>query len=277
MFERYNEKARRVIFFARYEASQYGCHYIESEHILLGLLREDRALMRRVLGPEASTETIRTEIEKGITKRQRISTSVEVPLSDDSKRILMLAAEEANGFHDRYVGTEHLLLATLMTEGSFAGRILAGMGVKPAPLRELIAKASASAGDSVKPQTSNEAIIALNGFLASLESNNWSTSALFFASNIQFIDSNGRRWTGRDEIKKQFEALFVPYAKRDVTFLLENVVPGPPGAFVGSVLWKDVIVPGGTARSMHRMSVVIAQESGEWAIFLLQVTPIVFP
>ena len=138
-------------------------------------------------------------------------------------------------------------------------------------------KASASARDGVKPQTSNEAIIALNGFLASLEATNWAASAFFFASNIQIIDSNGKRWRGRDEIEKQFEALFVPYAKRDVTFLLERIVPGPPGSFVGSVLWKDVIVPGETTRSMHRMSVVMAQEGGDWAIFLVQLTRVVFP
>ena len=49
MFERYTEKARRVIFFARYEASQFGSPYIETEHLLLGLLREDKALANRFL------------------------------------------------------------------------------------------------------------------------------------------------------------------------------------------------------------------------------------
>ncbi len=277
MFERYTENARRVIFFARYEASQYGSRYIESEHILLGLLREDRALMRRVLGPKADAAAIRTEIEKGITRRQRISTSVEVPLSEDSKRILILAAEEANGLHYRYVGTEHMLLAVLMTEGSRAARILAGMGVEPAPLRELIAKSSEPARGTVKPQTSDEAAATVKGFLASLEAQNWTASAFFFARNIQFIDSKGTRWRGRDEIEKQIEALFVPYAKRDVSFLMESVDPGPPGSFVASVLWKDVIVPGGTARSMHRMSIVIGREDEDWAIYLVQVTQIVLP
>ena len=47
MFERYTEKARRTIFFARYEASQFGCSYIETEHLLLGLFREDKALANR--------------------------------------------------------------------------------------------------------------------------------------------------------------------------------------------------------------------------------------
>ena len=59
MFERYTEKARRVIFFARYEASQFGSPYIETEHLLLGLLREDKALTNRFLRSHASVESIR--------------------------------------------------------------------------------------------------------------------------------------------------------------------------------------------------------------------------
>src|ERR1700734_2325085 len=94
VFERYTEKARRVIFFARYEASQYGSPYIETEHLLLGLLREDKALANRFLRSHGSIESIRKEIEARITVRERISTSVEVPLSQECKRILNLAGAE---------------------------------------------------------------------------------------------------------------------------------------------------------------------------------------
>ena len=85
MFERYTEKARRVIFFARYEASQYGSPYIETEHLLLGLLREDKALANRFLRTHGSIESIRKEIESRITVRERISTSVEVPRDSGSR------------------------------------------------------------------------------------------------------------------------------------------------------------------------------------------------
>src|SRR6267378_1212359 len=94
VFERYTEKARRVIFFARYEASQYGSPYIETEHLLLGLMREDKALANRFLRQQGSIESIRKEIEARITIRERISTSVEVPLSAECKRILNMAGEE---------------------------------------------------------------------------------------------------------------------------------------------------------------------------------------
>ena len=83
MFERYTEKARRVIFFARFEASQYGSPYIETEHLLLGLLREDRVLASWFLRTHAAIESIRREIESGITARERISTAVEVPLTQE--------------------------------------------------------------------------------------------------------------------------------------------------------------------------------------------------
>lgn len=63
MFERYTEKARRVIFFARYEASQYGSPCIETEHLLLGLLREDKALTHRFLRSYGAAESIRRQID----------------------------------------------------------------------------------------------------------------------------------------------------------------------------------------------------------------------
>ena len=105
VFERYTEKARRVIFFARYEASQYGSPYIETEHLLLGLLREDKALANKFLRSSGSIESIRKEIEARITVRERISTSVEVPLSQECKRILNFASEEAERLGHKHVGT----------------------------------------------------------------------------------------------------------------------------------------------------------------------------
>ena len=94
MFERYTEQARRVIFFARYETSQFGCEQIEPDHFLLGLFRQDPILMKRFL-PETSGETIRDRIQREAPLRQRISTSTDMPLSHSVKRILAYGAEEA--------------------------------------------------------------------------------------------------------------------------------------------------------------------------------------
>jgi ATP-dependent Clp protease ATP-binding subunit ClpC len=92
MFERYTEKARRAVFFARYEADQYGSPYIESEHLLLGLLRDDRKPMLRLLrgGPEYPQE-IRTQIESRTLKGEK-TRQLDVPLSNECKRILAYAA-----------------------------------------------------------------------------------------------------------------------------------------------------------------------------------------
>src|SRR6266581_1112532 len=110
MFERYTERARRVIFFARYEASQVGSPFIESEHLLLGLLREDKALANRFLRSHATVESIRKQIEGHTKFRDKVSTSIDLPLSDECKRVLAYGAEETERLSQKHIGTEHLLL-----------------------------------------------------------------------------------------------------------------------------------------------------------------------
>jgi ATP-dependent Clp protease ATP-binding subunit ClpC len=139
MFERYTEKARRVIFFARYEASQFGSPYIETEHLLLGLLREDKALTNRFLRSNASVESIRKQVEAHTTVREKVSTSVDLPLSNECKRVLAYAAEEAERLGHQHIGTEHLLLGLLREEKSFAAEILKERGVLLAKVREELA------------------------------------------------------------------------------------------------------------------------------------------
>src|SRR6204780_751595 len=136
MFERYTEKARRVIFFARYEASQFGSPYIETEHLLLGLLREDKALTNRFLRSHASVESIRKQIEGHTTIREKVSTSVDLPLSNEGKRVLASAAEEAERLSHKHIGTEHLLLGLLREEKCFAAEILQERGLRLPAVRE---------------------------------------------------------------------------------------------------------------------------------------------
>jgi len=196
MFERYTEKARRVIFFARYEASQYGSPYIETEHLLLGLLREDRALAKKFLGEVNSEEGIRAEIEKHITPRERLSTSVEVPLTLESKKIMNLAAEEADRLGHRHIGTEHVLLGLLRVEGgSLAGEILRARGVRVATLREQVAKVSAAVESiNLQPKSSTRAMATLESFLAGVKWHKAEELLSFLAENAQFVDVYGKRW-----------------------------------------------------------------------------------
>ena len=137
MFERYTEKARRVIFFARYEASQFGAQAIESEHILLGLLREDKQLTQKFFRtPHSTVESIRKEIEGRTPLRDKVSASVDLPLSSSAKRVLSYAADESERLQHRHIGTEHLLLGILREEKSPAHEILYERGLRLSQIRD---------------------------------------------------------------------------------------------------------------------------------------------
>jgi ATP-dependent Clp protease ATP-binding subunit ClpC len=137
MFERYTERARRVLFFARYEATQLGSTSIETEHLLLGLIREGKGLTSRIFArSHLSLESIRKEIEGRTVFREKVSTSVEIPFSAETKRVLTFAAEEADRLLHTYIGTEHLLLGILREERSVAASILYEKGMRLASVRD---------------------------------------------------------------------------------------------------------------------------------------------
>ncbi len=157
MFEKYTEKARRVIFFARYETSQLGARRIETEHVLLGLLREAKALSSRFFPhAEAALEAIRRQIEGRTVARDKVSTSVELPLSDESKRVLTYAAEEADRLMCNYIGTEHILLGLLREEKSLAAEILYENGLRLSRVREELA---GSGPERAAPSKSKDTLI----------------------------------------------------------------------------------------------------------------------
>ena len=155
MFERYTEKARRVIFFARYEASQFGSPYIETEHLLLGLLREDKALANRFLRSHAAVESIRKQIEGHTTIREKVSTSVDLPLSHECKSVLAYGAEEAERLNHKHIGTEHLLLGLLREEKCFAAEILHERGLRLSTIREELARSQSEEDASARPKESS--------------------------------------------------------------------------------------------------------------------------
>lgn len=137
MFERYTEQARRVLFFARYEACQFGSLSIESEHVLLGLIRQGKGLTSRIFAQSnLSLDSLRKEIEGRIAVRENVATSVEIPFSDESKRILQCAADESDRLLHNYIGAEHLLLGVLREERSLAGTILTEKGVRLDAVRQ---------------------------------------------------------------------------------------------------------------------------------------------
>lgn len=115
MFERYTEKARRVVFFSRYEAGNMGEVKIRAIHLLLALLREGKALFFKLHVPEDSLEALReTCVKRTAGQRQKpVSTAMDLPLDEEAASIVRRTIEEADIRRDRYVDVEHLLLAAL--------------------------------------------------------------------------------------------------------------------------------------------------------------------
>src|ERR1051326_1350073 len=102
MFERYTERARRVIFFGRYEASQFGSTSIEVDHLLLGMLREDHSLFARFLRG-ASLDSIRKEVTDGLEVREKVPTSIDLPLTEEGKLVFKYASEEAERLKHNHI------------------------------------------------------------------------------------------------------------------------------------------------------------------------------
>ena len=138
MFERYTEQARRVVFFARYEASVFGSPYIEAEHLVLGMLREPNVLKNRLSA--AVIDDIRREIERDSPERESISTSVDLPVSHELKRALATAAEEATALGHKNIDVGHLVLGLLQTGGK-AKELLGRHGIGYSEFREIVRRA----------------------------------------------------------------------------------------------------------------------------------------
>src|SRR5262245_23054335 len=124
VFERYNEQARRVMFFARYEASQWGSQSIQAEHVLRGLLRESDSVVARVVSRAGASKAAMLAALDQQPRGPVIPASVEIPFSTESKSVLVLAAEEANLLGHQHIGPEHLLLGLLREGQSRAGGTL---------------------------------------------------------------------------------------------------------------------------------------------------------
>jgi hypothetical protein len=164
MFERYTEKARRVIFFARYEASLCGQPYIETEHMLLAILREDRLLLNRLPELASQVQSIRDQISAATPIREKVSTSVDLPLSNECKRMLAYAAEEAERMTDRHIGTEHLFLGLLRETECFGATLLRERGITLEKFRGIVQQ-NRELKPSAQPlqSSSADAVIEIHG------------------------------------------------------------------------------------------------------------------
>ena len=126
MFEIFSQRARRVIFFGRYEASQTGSTTIETEHLLLGLIRENVNLFDKI--PNAKSRAFRDELFKG-PYGPPTSTAIDLPLSPPAKRVLQHAEKEHKALGDESITSGHILLGILSEVDSPGAKFLARCGM----------------------------------------------------------------------------------------------------------------------------------------------------
>ncbi len=269
MFERYTEKARRTIFFARYEASQYGSHTIETVHLLLGLLREDHTLARRFLSERGGVQSLRDEIESQITRGERISTSVEVPLSAECKRILNAAAEEAEHLGHRHVGTEHFLLGILREKDSWAARLLRERGLTLEGLREQIPHHAAE--PEMHPA---EKIFSVAKFAEAWNSGNVGEFAGMFSPDGQFVDPDGNLWIGPTRIMQAAKLIFRATGWATTRGKIEDVQFVGSKAVMANLVWEAAEKIETPNPGCVRMTVILTWRPEGWTIARVQATGI---
>ncbi len=136
MFNRFTERARKVIVYAKEEARRFNHDYIGTEHLLLGLIKEGEGVAAAVLQKLGlDLETIRIEVEKLVQPGPQTQVLGDIPFTPRSKKALELSAEEARALGHNYIGTEHLLLGLVKEGEGMASRVLLNLGLDLSKLR----------------------------------------------------------------------------------------------------------------------------------------------
>ncbi|MCH2581335.1 MAG: NDP-hexose 4-ketoreductase, partial [Planctomycetes bacterium] len=159
MFDRFTDRARKVMALARKEAQRFNHDFIGTEHILLGLIQEGSGVAANVLknlGVEISK--IRSEIEKNVQSGPSMVTMGQLPFTPRAKKVLELSMEEANELGHNYIGTEHLLLGLIRENDGVAAQVLLDLNLKLEDVRfEVLELLGAdSEPESAIPQSSSE-------------------------------------------------------------------------------------------------------------------------
>ncbi len=137
MFDRFTDRAKKVMSFARQEAMKFNHEYIGTEHILLGLVQEGSGVAANVLkNMTIDLEKIRHEVEKIVKTGPSMVTMGQLPFTPRAKKVLELSMEEASQLAHNYIGTEHLLLGLIRENEGIAAQVLMNLGVKLDEVRE---------------------------------------------------------------------------------------------------------------------------------------------
>ncbi|HLO97156.1 MAG TPA: Clp protease N-terminal domain-containing protein [Fimbriimonas sp.] len=146
MWQRFTERARKIVFYAQEEAQKFGEGYVSTEHLLLGLTRGSDTTAARVLEDHGiSISTVRAEVEKQLPQGDN-RPNQDMSLTLRAKRVIDLSYDEARNLNNNYIGTEHLLLGLIREGDGLAGRVLAKLGVDLEWVRERIAQIQQSEG-----------------------------------------------------------------------------------------------------------------------------------
>jgi ATP-dependent Clp protease ATP-binding subunit ClpC len=149
VFERFTHMARRVVFFARFEATECHSPSLTADHLLLGLLRENRAIAVQILQGGEDAAAIRGKIMQRQSGSKVTLESDDMPLGKDAKRVLKFAIREAKSASRRHVGTGDVLLGLLRVEDTFAGELLRARGFELAALREEFAQTDPAENEGI--------------------------------------------------------------------------------------------------------------------------------
>ncbi|MEO0479167.1 MAG: ATP-dependent Clp protease ATP-binding subunit [Planctomycetota bacterium] len=137
MFDRFTDRAKKVMSFARQEAQKFNHEYIGTEHILLGLVQEGSGVAANVLkNMSIDLEKVRHEVEKIVKTGPSMVTMGQLPFTPRAKKVLELSMEEASQLSHNYIGTEHLLLGLIKENEGIAAQVLMNLGVKLEEVRE---------------------------------------------------------------------------------------------------------------------------------------------
>ncbi|MGK0205477.1 MAG: ATP-dependent Clp protease ATP-binding subunit ClpC, partial [Planctomycetota bacterium] len=137
MFDRFTDRAKKVMSFARQEAMKFNHEYIGTEHILLGLVQEGSGVAANVLkNMSIDLEKIRHEVEKIVKTGPSMVTMGQLPFTPRAKKVLELSLEEASQLSHNYIGTEHLLLGLIRENEGIAAQVLMNLGIKLDEVRE---------------------------------------------------------------------------------------------------------------------------------------------
>ncbi len=138
MFEKFTERGRKVIIYAREEAEKRQNDYLGTEHLLLAILREDDSLPALILKKMGlSIDEIRIEVERNLPSGTNLLTFGDIPFTPRAKKVLELAVEEARLLGHNYIGSEHLLLGIIREDEGIAGKILRSLGANLLGARQL--------------------------------------------------------------------------------------------------------------------------------------------